>query len=84
MKGSKAAKTKTKPKAAKVTTSSVNNTHSSSSGEDSFNEDDDDISVAGTETTETTETTLVDRNESDLQVKILLHVSPYYFYRFIY
>lgn len=49
----------------------MNNTHSSSSGEDSLNEDDDDVSIAGTETTETTETTLVDRNESDLQVKQL-------------
>ncbi|XP_034249041.1 uncharacterized protein LOC117649948 isoform X3 [Thrips palmi] len=71
VKGSKATKTKTKPKGAKVTSfSSVNNTHSSSSGEDSLNEDDDDISIAGTETTETTETTLVDRNESDLQEQI--------------
>lgn len=54
-----------------MVTSSVNNTHSSSSGEDSLNEDDDDLSVAGTEVTETTETTLVDRNDSDLQVSLL-------------
>ncbi|XP_052122841.1 trichohyalin isoform X6 [Frankliniella occidentalis] len=70
VKGSKATKTKSKAKTAQSSTPTVNNSHSSSSGEDSLNEDDDDISIAGTETTETTETTLVDRNDSDLQDQI--------------
>ncbi|KAJ1527818.1 hypothetical protein ONE63_007764 [Megalurothrips usitatus] len=70
VKGSNAAKSKAKPKVTKPIVSTVNNTHSSSSGEDSLNEDDDDVSIAGTEATETTETTLVDRNESELQDQI--------------